>query len=475
MHQTHTLLYLIYEAGNVQPAIDLCAGLQRDHGVRCVLFSPYHLPQTAEYVERARSAGICYLYETTALGGLADLDLQLREARLDLDDAPPTSFPSGRRTPLSMRWIALIAPQLRAQGSHWVVHYENRLTVAHQLLARLRVTRLAMAEDNVERDSACWCEAALARGAQAFVISYASITPHEAAIAYRDHPDYQVRTRADRVLALLRPAWHLRFDGLRMLRLPAPRAWALECLGLAPYRPWVVNTGRGSSVLVESAFMRDLFVRHGVRGDRVHVTGTIPMDVLAQQVQTQAGSRIERLRQLGCEPTRPTLVCAIAPNQYPVRPAYGHASFDALIDAWLDAMQPARERFNILLSPHPSLQNADLRLLSSRGDVVCRGSVMDIMGLCDLYVACVSSTIKWALACKVPVVNFDCYRYRYDDYAEIAHVHTIEDAAALRDTLVRFCDPAYLREQAHAAAVAAPRYGVLDGHARERLVKAMFT
>ncbi len=36
---------------------------------------------------------------------------------------------------------------------------------------------------------------------------------------------------------------------------------------------------------------------------------------------------------------------------------------------------------------------------------------LSLVPLCSLYVASVSATIRWAIACGKPVVNYDVYRF----------------------------------------------------------------
>lgn len=59
------------------------------------------------------------------------------------------------------------------------------------------------------------------------------------------------------------------------------------------------------------------------------------------------------------------------------------------------------------------------------------------MPLADVFVASISATIRWALALGIPVINYDCYRYRYDDYRGAQGMTLVEDqrsfAAALRE------------------------------------------
>ncbi|GEM_PF-4647253 len=469
-----SVLYLIYEAGNVQPALDFCSRLHEQHGVRCLLYSPYYLPRTPEYMEQARKRRIAYLHEVTALGGTADLVRQLEAA--GVAPRPTSALASSHDVsePFMLRLSQWFDVKLRADVAPWREHYATRLNTARTLLGRAGVTHLLMAEDNVERDSACWIHAAHERGGRAFVISYAAVTPHEAAIAYWDHPEFSVRHLRDRLLVAARPRWQLRHAGRAMLRLPTPRAWALESMGLAPRHPWTVNTGHCDGILVESEFMCERFVRHGIDRARVHVTGTMPMDVLAAQMNTRRKDRAQWLQQHGLDPARQVLVCAVPPNQYPSRPAAGHTSYGELLQTWIQALESTRAQFNIIFSPHPSIQGEDLARLEASGCHVYKGGAMEVVALADLFVACVSTTIKWALACGVPVINFDCYRYYYPDYSQVPGVHECTSVEEFRCLLQQCCDKRYLEHQKHKARLGAQRFGHLDGNAEQRMVSTIF-
>ena len=68
----------------------------------------------------------------------------------------------------------------------------------------------------------------------------------------------------------------------------------------------------------------------------------------------------------------------------------------------------------------------------------------ELIPLCDLYVASISATIRWAISCGIPVVNYDTYRYRYGDYDKAAGVIQTETLADFRAHLTRFVnDPSY--------------------------------
>jgi len=95
----------------------------------------------------------------------------------------------------------------------------------------------------------------------------------------------------------------------------------------------------------------------------------------------------------------------------------------------------------------------------------------DLIPLCDFYVASVSSTIRWAIACGKPVINYDVYRYRYTDYLGLKGVLTIEEQDEFLDLLQRIAtDSVYRNEIAEFQKIDAPRWGNLDGKAGQRIV-----
>ena len=55
-------------------------------------------------------------------------------------------------------------------------------------------------------------------------------------------------------------------------------------------------------------------------------------------------------------------------------------------------------------------------------------------------VASISATIRWAIACGIPVINYDTYRYRYADYESAAGVVDVEVLVEFRAMMKRFVE-----------------------------------
>jgi len=93
----------------------------------------------------------------------------------------------------------------------------------------------------------------------------------------------------------------------------------------------------------------------------------------------------------------------------------------------------------------------------------------EVVPLADIYIASISATIRWALACGIPVANYDCYRYRYDDYDSAAAVETFYDWDTFTEFLRRLVvDDALLAQMTERAAADRHNWGIIDGRFVDR-------
>src|SRR6185312_11368160 len=97
-----------------------------------------------------------------------------------------------------------------------------------------------------------------------------------------------------------------------------------------------------------------------------------------------------------------------------------------------------------------------------------------LIALADLYVATASATIRWAIGCGVPVINFDFYDYDYPDYKQVPGVvvarrHDEFSAAVLRLA----ADEEFRQEVAKAQRAVSARWAMLDGRTGERFASLL--
>jgi hypothetical protein len=126
---------------------------------------------------------------------------------------------------------------------------------------------------------------------------------------------------------------------------------------------------------------------------------------------------------------------------------------------------------NVIIALHPSVPPAEAVKLERYGARVAPLNTAGLVPLCELFVASISSTIRWAIACGKPVVNYDVYRYRYTDFVGIEGVLTFEEQDDFVLALRRLTtDPAFAAEICRKHAAVAPLWGRLDGQSGQRMV-----
>jgi hypothetical protein len=436
-----------------------------------------------DYPARARDVATC-AREAIACAGARGEPIG-EDAALPAAPAAGGAAPPRRRLRLAVRRLS---PRLEALLHGLAVHLveENLVTAlplrlaearrglagARALMARLRPDLLVLAEDTVEYGTAALIRAARERGAPSAIVPFTVATAEEPAETYAHARRFQVRGLGNRLLARLSPRWEHRHRGRRLVRLPAPRALALEMLRLAPPRPWTVHSGFADRIAVESERMLDLYRAEGVPEEKLVLTGAPYDDVLAAARTEAPARRAALLAELGLDPVRPLVVSALPPDQMGSRAeACEFPTYADLVAAWVGALAASGDG-NVVLTMHPRVRPGDVAVPAHpRVRLVARDTAA-LVPLGDVFVASASATIRWAIACGKPVVNYDVYRYGYADYLGCRGVL----AASSKDEFVRALrslagDPAARAAAAAAQEAEAPRWGMLDGQSGQRVLR----
>jgi hypothetical protein len=497
-----TALFVLYEAYNFDVFLSVAQYFRNMGHFNVVLHSPYFLPRTDEYRRRCGEAGIPYVHETTALGGAIDVLAQVPAIRAGFRATPgprPTASiiksasppqPIPRVVPLQRQQVEACAgafqglsssgrqPSEAVRGTNEqfpqrllaaLEFYRQRFELIRKLLAQLDVAVVILPEHVVERDSGVWLEAAHERGVPVLVVSSSWPDRSEAARTYCKVEDYGPEPMWNQFLLHAHPHWGLEWQGRTLVRLPAPQAFAQEWYGIAPPSPWLINSGPLDAVVVESEFHRDLYGNLGLQRERLVVAGSPAFDQLTRVAREAPMRRAALLSKWNLAGNRLVLLCALPPDQFADKPAPEFTSYREMTAFWVQALTD-QDRFHVVISPHPTIPEAVLSELERLGARVVRGGVAQLLPLCDVFVASVSSTIKWARACGKPVVNYDAYRYEYGDFESMESVYTVLTRADFRALLARLNnDEDYRQQTMEKACLDMTYYGRMDGQFLPRL------
>lgn len=339
----------------------------------------------------------------------------------------------------------------------------RRLSEARRLMAGQDPALLVLAVDYPGCGSAEFIRAGHEVGVPSVIVPFSIANHEEALCAYGHDIERSDRVWTNRIVGWLFPRWRMPLRGRFVLRERASLALALELLGLAPPLPWVQNSSQADVVTVESRAMLDYYRRSGLDEGRLVLTGALYNDLLCK-VLADASQRREALyAELGLPAGKPMLLVSLPP---PIQIEGRDCEF-ILHDEWLEALVAEAARagdWNVVLCLHPMLPAEACAWLERDGVRIARQDTASLVPLSSLYVACVSATIRWAIACGIPCVNYDAYACRYSDYREVPGVYHVETSAEYADVLRRLTsDPAFYEAAVSAQAGVKDRWAMFDG------------
>jgi len=351
----------------------------------------------------------------------------------------------------------------------------HRAAVCESVLKQRPYVAVVMSEDNIELDTAIWIAVARRHKIKSIVVPYTISNATEFAESYVGSAPYQIGANDhNRLVSQLFPAWVLRYKGCEFLRTDFAKILALESLGLTPPEPWVLNSGYADAIAVESAAMYDYYRTAGIPARQLVNTGSLPDDVMAGALAEVPLRRRSILQEFGLQDDKPLLLCALPPDQNTYdRPGCEFINFDDLLEFWGDCLK-AIMGWNIIVRPHPKTTPERIDSLRQRGLPVSYADTATLIPLCDLYVASVSATIRWAISCAKPVINYDVYQYGYKDFEALRGVSLVNTRAEFCERLLHVTRNEGERAALAAAQkVAAPRWGRLDGLSGWRLLSLL--
>lgn len=304
--------------------------------------------------------------------------------------------------------------------------------------------------------------------------------PAEQAFSLQYLPAHTLSGYIERLVERVIKSWLFSFNGKTLIRVPVHQLMAGIFLYRHCKRPWIVNSGFVSRILLPSEKEKDYYLQTEFNPATLEVIGSSIDDQLFSLLNDRA-AKSKILLEYGLDPVRPLLVCALPPSQYSddlqdlVLKEYEFSAYSELISSWLSALANQASAFNILLCLHPRTKIDELRQYSAYGIPVYSQAIETVLPCADLYVASISTTIRMALACGIPVINYDCYRYDYADFqsaSAVEHVNTLPD---FQQALVRLSQPSLLAAARSMAEDDAKLWGCVDGQFAARLAAILET
>lgn len=442
MFGTHAI-YTIDTNTYFKSQVALAIALRDRHDLRPVCFFPRPYPQRSDHIRQLQDLGV----DAVSYSGCGELGMRLS--------------PAG----IVFRLLRKMLPPL---AEYWHV---SSISKAWRNLLKRRKPSVVVLPAQGRFDQPILGRVVLDAGITLIVCPLWMAGPHELYEALRGTQSQNLRRWINRIVARYFPQWKFVDveSGDSYLALPWGEVLVREAMGFAEGDPWVLHSGPSDFICVESLAMKTLGSRSGLPSEKMHVTGSIfhdhiwecnPLiDITSTGYQTQFPVPLE-------------ILTALPPDMFGQRGEYSHdfSNYDDLVVGWLSDLC-SLENVRVLASIHPTARILESWMERFPSVTWTECPVEFLIPNCDLYAASISATIQWALASGKPVINFDVYGYGYADYdgeSNVSYCTTRNEyQQALQDAREIILNGDSSRT------VRLPKWGLLDGHAVDRIHSLM--
>lgn len=395
------------------------------------------------------------------------------DERIRADERPVLRW-SRMPHPLRARFFALLASPAR---SAMVRILGARVAAAQRVLEEIAPAVVLVSEDGISGPAAVMA-AARSLGLPVVDLPYGYGTQDDLDIALEEKAANGELIRAEgwlgRLIAWLAPAWIKKGRFAGAIIFPPGYIAAREALGMTLRNAWIVHGGYADRLLAESEQMIDLYRAEGLPEEKLALTGSPYCDTLHSALGQDAQARAAFRQPRPVEPGKLRILVSWPPSYHASRgdncefPTYEEMSRDIL--TWLNALPGCR----LTVSLHPAMQSEMRRFIAGLGVDICDEYVIGLIPGHDIYVSYYSSTIRWALACGKPVVNYDAYRLGLDVYATAPGFINGKSANEFKNELVRVIgSPESFEEIIRRQVEAAERWGQIDGRNMHRMLSEL--
>ncbi|KRE14412.1 hypothetical protein ASE66_13610 [Bosea sp. Root483D1] len=252
---------------------------------------------------------------------------------------------------------------------------------------------------------------------------------------------------------------------------PAEFILAKVAVGLDLPKPWVVQGGTADLIAVESPAMRRHYLREGIAESKLRQIGSVYCDVIADVLARDPKAMHAYRSASVIDEGRLKLLIALPPSYHGAR---GHLAEHASYSDFVRSLVTEAARIpgiDLSVAVHPGTHAADRQAISAAGARISTNWLLEEIPRCDVFLTTWSSTIRWAIACKKPVLNYDAYGFALPTYRDAGGVTTTRNLAELIARLRNLAEnPDALRAHAARQAESAPDWGQFDGGDFKRLL-----
>lgn len=263
----------------------------------------------------------------------------------------------------------------------------------------------------------------------------------------------------NKLISKLFPRWLLPYGDNMYLILPAEKILCNFLLRFKVHFPESFYGVKVDNLLLENEEMLQHALQEGSAAKRNIVTGSFFDDVCYHLLKDKADHYRQFCEQYGLDASK-KMICVALPPLEKLGDDYRNNFITALHRFVPGTI--GKEKVNIVVSLHPRIPADLINDLPVFPGIVTLLPAEKLIPLCDLFVACYSSTIRTALRCGVPVINYDIFSFHYDLFSDTPGVTKVTEQIEYDKVMLQSIDSFSSRNASGTM--------TFDGKAAERII-----
>lgn len=325
------------------------------------------------------------------------------------------------------------------QTTRFILFVRKEMNITKQILKIKRPSILIAAEGSPDYKIRYFIKHAKILKIPLAIFPYTFANWKEYFEVFKHREDWTSKGLVFRYIRRFDQAYYREYLGEDCIRFTPNNYIAMKLFGLLPERqnPWAMNCLVEKNIYVESEFLSKYFANSGILASSISVTGSENLDALFTACNMKSVTIEELKKSQNFNALKPTILCSIPP--YQKRNLREYDDYDSFMQFFIEAIKVRFNRWNIIFKFHPRLSVSEVREAEERFSIKNSSLPTEkLISISDVYIASISATIRWALALKIPVINYDFYEYRYNDFVDSKNVYECFD----KDLFLSFMDRA---------------------------------
>lgn len=309
----------------------------------------------------------------------------------------------------------------------WILYYKYEFSRVKKFILKNEISLLIICEDSIPYGLNIFSSAAKNLNIKTLIFPFTIPNSLEflEQIKNIDIYKYHGKLIHHRILKKYFLEWLILFENEYYFRAPIWQILALELLKIAPQTPWINYNEYLTTIAVENDFMYKHYINYGISKERLVLTGSLVDDKMFEIVKYNNDTKSEN--------SKLKIVCAFPPPQIHYNSNYN--TYVDLVKDLIESFKPLLNEHEIIFKMHPRVDKNTIELLKNNGFIISDKETFEIIAECNVYIAFISATIRWALNLNIPILNFDIYNYNYNDFLNIDNVHNVYNIEQFRNKL----------------------------------------